>query len=351
MIVDRRTMLALSLTSPLFFAGAPATAQEVDALYGRARAEGALHLYTGGVAANSAGTVRAFNARFPGIALNVTGDYSNVTDIKIDRQLADKRVDADIASLQTVQDFVRWNRIGALQPFKPEGFESIGPEFKDADGAFVATNVNPLSYAYNPTLVAAGDVPRSALDFLKPQFRGKVVTCYPADDDATLFLFHTLSEKYGWSFVERYMATEPTFVQGHAGVLQWILDGRKALTFDCPAHAGIDMKNAGRPLEVVFSANDPTPIFYNTVGILRAAPHPNAAKLFVSWIMSREQQINAQNVSARSDLPPPTWMKPLSAYTPALPYREFLVDTRLVEDLRARFLAFTGPPVNKTVNA
>ena len=343
-------MLALSLASPLLLGRAPATAQEIDVLYERARPEGALHLYTGGVAANSAGTVKAFNARFPGIELTVTGDYSNVTDTKIDRQLTEKHVDVDVASLQTVQDFVRWNRMGAIQPFKPDGFDAIGPEFKDAGGAFVATNVNPISYAYNPTLVAAADVPTSALDFLKPQFRGKVVTCYPADDDATLFLFYTLSEKYGWAFVERYMATEPAFVQGHLGVLQWIAAGRRALTFDCSTHTGTDMKAAGQPIEVVFSATDPTPIFYNTAGIMRAAPHPNAAKLYVNWVMSREQQIGTRNWSARSDVPPPAGMKPLSGYTLASRYREFLMQTKLVEDLRARLLAFTGPPVNKTVN-
>jgi hypothetical protein len=124
MMIDRRTMLGLSLMSPLFLGRAPATAQELDALYERARAEGALHLYTSGVAANSAGTVKAFNARFPGIALIVTGDYSNVTDLKIDQQLTEKRADADVASLQTIQDFVRWNRMGALQPFTADGFDT-----------------------------------------------------------------------------------------------------------------------------------------------------------------------------------------------------------------------------------
>jgi ABC-type Fe3+ transport system substrate-binding protein len=349
-MIDRRTMLGLSLASPLFFRRAAASAQDLDALYERARPEGALHIYTGGVASNSAGTIKAFNARFPGIPLTVTGDYSNVNDIKIDRQLAEKRVDADVVSFQTVQDFVRWKRMGVLQNFKPDGIETVGAEFKDPDGAFVATNVNPLSYGYNPTLVAAGDVPKSALDFLKPQFHGKLVTCYPADDDATLFLFHTLAEKYGWTFVEHYMATEPAFVQGHLGVLQWISAGRRALTFDCSTHTGTDLKAAGQPIEVVFSAVDPTPIFYNTSGIMRDAPHPNAAKLYVNWTMSREQQIGSRNWSARSDVPPPTGMKPLSGYTLASGYREFLVNTKLVNDLRARFLAFAGPPVNLTVN-
>ncbi len=289
-MIDRRTFLAASFAAPLLAAGA-VTAQEIDALYARAKAEGALHLYTGGVAANSAGTIKAFNARFPGVALTVTGDYSNVTDTKIDRQLTERHVDADVASLQTVQDFVRWNKMGALQPFEPDGFSTIDAEFKDPGGAFVASNVNPLTYGYNPTLVATSDVPRSALDFLKPQFRGKLVSCYPADDDATLFLFDTLMKKYGASFLDRYMANEPAFVQGHLGVLQWIVAGRRALTFDCSTHTGTDLKKAGKPVEVVFSSVDPTPIFYNTMGILRDAPHPNAAKLFLTWFLSRDQQI------------------------------------------------------------
>jgi hypothetical protein len=71
-----------------------------------------------------------------------------------------------------------------------------------------------------------------------PQLGGKLVTCYPADDDATLFLFHTPMEKHGASFLDRYMATEQAFVQGHLGVLRWIAAGRRALTFDCSMHAG-----------------------------------------------------------------------------------------------------------------
>lgn len=65
--------------------------------------------------------------------------------------------------------------------------------------------------------------------------------------------------------------------------------------------------------------------------------------------MSKEQQIKTENWSARDDVPPPPGMKPLSGYRLAAKYREFLVDTKLVDDLRRRFLALTGPPVNKTV--
>src|SRR5262245_20856464 len=64
----------------------------------------------------------------------------------------------------------------------------------------------------------AEDAPKSAQDFLKPMFAGQVITVYPADDDAALYLFHLIVQKYGWDWVDNYMATKPNFIQGHLPV-------------------------------------------------------------------------------------------------------------------------------------
>jgi ABC-type Fe3+ transport system substrate-binding protein len=345
--MNRKRMLGLTMAAPLAAYARPATAQNL-ALYEAAKREGALTLYTGGVAANSASTVKAFNKRYPGIAVTVNGDYSNVTDLKLDKQLAQKKVDCDIASLQTVQDFVRWTRAGDIAPFKFNGWASIGAPFKDPNGAFVATNLNPLTYGYNPKLVKEADIPRSAPDFLKPQFRGRAITCYPHDDDATLYLFYTLEQRYGTEFIEKYMATQPEFVEGHLGVCKAIASGKKLVTFDCSAHTALDMKNAGQAIDVRFSPVDATPVFFNTMGIMRQAPHPNAARLFIAWYLSPDQQIATANWSARPDVPPPKGQKPLADYQLATAYKEFLVSTSLVETERARYLAYTGPVVNRS---
>lgn len=346
--MKRRTVLALTLTAPFAATVRAVAAPDLDVLYEAAKHEGALSLYTGGVAANSASTVAAFTKRYPGITVSVNGDYSNVTDLKIDRQLAAKSVDCDVASLQTVQDFVRWNRAGELVPFKFDGWSAIDAEYKDPGGAFVATNLNPLSIAYNSKLVPSTQAPRSALDFLEPRFHGQAITCYPHDDDATLYLFYALQQKYGQDFIDRYMATKPEFVEGHLGVCKALASGKKLVTFDCSVHTALDMKAAGQPIEVLFSPVDPTPVFFNTMGILRRAPHPNAARLFLAWFLAPEQQIATGNWSPRLDVPPPVGQKPLSAYPLANRYREFLLQTRLVDDLRAMFLAYTGPVVNRS---
>jgi ABC-type Fe3+ transport system substrate-binding protein len=275
--------------------------------------------------------------------VSITGGFSNVLDQKIDAQLEAKKLEADLAIFQTLQDFLRWKKAGVLLYFKPEGFDRIDAAFKDEDGAFVGVAVHGHPYAYNPRLVRGEDIPRSALDFLKPQFRGKVVACYPADDDATMYLLYSLVKKYGWEYMDKYMANQPNFIQGHLGVARSISSGTNWVTLDTIARTSLEQKNAGQAHELAFSTVDPLPVWPLTGAIFKDAPHRNAAKLFLSWYLAREQQARIGTWSPRSDVAPPEGLEPLSAYRLVNTYREFVSDEKRLADLRKRFEAYTGP--------
>jgi len=340
------SLLVLAV-SVLFVCASPAPQpQDLDALYAKAKAEGALVLYTGGPTAPWDAAAKEFSARYSGIAVSVTGGFSNVLDKKIDAQLAAGKVEADLAVFQTLQDFVRWKEQGALLEFKPQGFDKIDPSFKDPGGAYVAIQINAHAYAYNPNLVKPEDVPRSALDFLNPRFKGKVVACYPADDDATLYDFYSIVQKYGWSYMDRYMANQPNFIQGHLGVVRNIASGESLVTFDTIASTSMDQKNLGLTQAIAFPQSDPLPIWPLTAAIFKSAPHPNAAKLFLSWYLSPEWQSKTGNWSPRSDVPAPYNWKPILSYNVVNNYRAFLTNTMQLEELRKRFEAYTGPVKN-----
>jgi ABC-type Fe3+ transport system substrate-binding protein len=329
-----------------FICALPARAQSLDPLYEKAKTESALVLYAGGPTAPWDAAVKNFSARYPGVAVSVTGGFSNVLDKKIDAQLADGKLAADLAVFQTLQDFVHWKQQGVLLEFKPQGFDKIDPSFKDASGAFVAVQINAHAYAYNPNLVKPEDVPRSALDFLNPRFKGKVVSCYPADDDATLYAFYSIVQKYGWSYMDRYMANQPNFIQGHLGVVRSIASGESLVTFDTIASTSMDQKNLGLTQAVAFPKSDPLPIWPLTAAIFKSAPHPNAAKLFLSLFLSPEEQSKTGNWSPRSDVPAPNGWKPILSYKVVNSYRAFLTNTKQLEELRKRFEAYTGPVKN-----
>jgi ABC-type Fe3+ transport system substrate-binding protein len=329
------------------FASAAACAQSADQLYAKAKDEKTLVLYTGGPSQPYERMAKDFMARYPGIAISVTGGFSNVLDAKINGQLAANKLEVDMAFFQTVQDFVGWKKAGVLLPFKPEGFNKIDPRFRDEDGAFTPTSVVLLSYAFNTKLVAAGDVPKSALDFLKPQFAGKLVSAYPADDDATLYVFATIVKKYGWDFMKKYTAQNPNFIQGHLDVLRSVANGTNLVTFDSTSSTTGALKKSGQPIDFAFPERDPMPTFFVTAGIFKNAPHPNAAKLFLDWYMAKEQQSRIGTFSARTDVDPPPGLKPLSAYNIVTGYRQFVSDGQKLAALRKRFESYTGPVVNK----
>jgi len=99
----------------------------MDELYAAARQEGALAFYAGGPTAPWEAFSKDFSARYPGIKVSITGGFSNVLDRQIDAQLAAGKLETDLAIFQTLQDFVRWKKEGALLGFKPDAFDKVDP--------------------------------------------------------------------------------------------------------------------------------------------------------------------------------------------------------------------------------
>jgi ABC-type Fe3+ transport system substrate-binding protein len=333
----RRTTLSLIVLLALLPLSA-LRAETLDELYEKAKAEKSLVFYTGAGAAAAKAMTEAFEKRFPGIAVTGKGNFSNVLDSEIDQQLKDKKVTTDFVQFQTVQDYRRWDKAGALIHFKPEGFDQVLAPMKDKNGAWVAVTATPMFYGYNSEKMQEADVPKSALDFLKPQFRGKVVTVYPTDDDATLYNFDLIVRKYGWDYMKKYIANDPYFIQGHRDVAARVRSGESFLSFDITQRGG--------NLKVAMSQADKTPVFFTAGGILKDAPHPNAAKLLLTWMLSKERH-NPAAYSPRADMPPPAGMPALTDARFAIGYADFLGDGRRLPALRKRFGVFVGPVVNK----
>jgi ABC-type Fe3+ transport system substrate-binding protein len=343
----RRLLPSCIAASLLLLTAAAAHAETVDQLYDKTKAEKSLVFYAGGPTAPYEARIKLFQEKFPGIQVSVSGGFSNVLNQRIEQQLAAGKLEVDFAFFQTVQDFVNWKKRNILLAFKPDGFDQIIPNLRDPDGAYMAFAAIAIAYAYNTKLVRTEDVPKSALDFLKPAFQGKLISVYPHDDDAALYLFHLIVQKYGWNWMDRYMANKPYFIQGHLPVARAIAEGKMATSLDATITTAGGLKRQGAPIEIAFSSEDETPVFTVTGGIFKDAPHPNAAKLFLTWYLAKEQQSRLGTFSPRLDVPPPAGFKPLTSYKIANAFREFITDDKLIAGLRKRFETYTGPAVNK----
>jgi ABC-type Fe3+ transport system substrate-binding protein len=341
-----RTSTAMFVSLGLCWSGAPAGAEIVDQMYALAKEEKALVLWAAGSPTGYERAVRAFERQFPGITVSLTSGASNVFNAKIEQQLTNKKVDSDLVILQTIQDLIAWNKRGQLLAFKPDGFDKIDARSKDKNGGWVAVNKNPVFYGYNSERVRLIEVPILATDFLRPAFKAKLITGYPGDNDATLFAFATIVQKYGWGYMTQYMKQQPKFVESHVSVARSLASGESVVSFDATVSSTLEVQQrAGGKIMLVSPKDDLLPVSFAAEAILRDAPHPNAAKLFVTWFLSKEWQRRARVYSSRSDVPPPADLPPLSSYRLEDRYVEFLAGENQLADLRNRLKSFAGAVV------
>ena len=132
MTIGKHSLLfACSLLAVLASGGAcHAQTLDLDALYARAAEEGEVSAYLQGPPQVYADFVRQFELKYPKVKVRITpGRYDLMP--KINEQLAAGKLDADLAILQTTQDYVGWKRQGALMSFAPPGFDLIPTKLKD----------------------------------------------------------------------------------------------------------------------------------------------------------------------------------------------------------------------------
>jgi ABC-type Fe3+ transport system substrate-binding protein len=364
--VIRRTLLkgaAVAVAAPLFRRALAERActfidrvGDVDAqagtqsLYARGRQEGGVAVYGGGPAEWYTEWAKQFEAAFPGIPVAFTGGFSNQLSPRIDRQIAAKKLECDIAVLQTLQDFERWKREGALATLPGAMFDHVDRRYYDPDRTFIGVSLYTLSYVYNSNRLTT--VPTSAEDFLKPAYRGEVITVYPQTDDVTLFLYSGIVDKYGWEWMKAYMANKPSFIKGHLGVAQAVDQGKAGASFDTITALSVVQPHYGVAAHVAFSKVDATPYWTQSAAMFRISPHPAAAELFLRWSLGKEQQraMHRKGVwSVRDDVDPPDGFERIRKYKLTDRYHEFVTNAPRLVELRGRFQEFVGPPVGSDV--
>jgi len=327
-------LFAVSVYGPASFA----QTVDLDALYERAAAEGEVSAYLQGPPQVYASFVTAFEAKYPKIKVRITSGRYDLMP-KIDAQIAAGKMDADLAILQTTQDYVRWKRQGALQRFAPPDFDLIPANLKDPEGQFLPVFLVMIGLAYNPAQVSEHDAPRAIPDFLKPAFKGKIVSTYPHDDDLTLYSNTLIVEKYVWGMIEKLLKQDMKFVRSHVLVAQETVKDERPVTFD-----QISQFNK---VSFVPPADLPMPVYPITTGIFANAPHPNAAKLFLAFAISKDQQhrtVTTGAISVRSDVEPPAGLKQLSSYRIADGYIDFISHEARTKELRRKFESYIGAP-------
>lgn len=250
-----------------------------------------------------------FQKAYPGIkVVVVSGRGSEVSQ----RLLAERRAGRNVADVSSMGEGSNHRTLfgaGVFDPIKPvlllpeviDESKWYGGKhgYLDYKSAYVfkyAGTPTNGSFFYNTNLVDPKEF-KSLWDFTKPKWKGKILVRDmrvrgPGNNDLRFFYHNPdLGPKY---ISKLFGEMDVKLFRGYRQATDWLARGRYPLCFACP---DVDKaKNQGLPVDEFgpMIEGGALGVQFGSLGLLNNAPHPNAAKVFINWFLSREGQLTLQ---------------------------------------------------------
>lgn len=276
----------------LALAAASAHAQELDTLYAAGKTEGLVEWYSVILADEAAlPLARAFEAKYPGIHVDHVRDNTMRNANKIIAEAKAGAIKGDVFDGSTT--VVPLIDAGLVDAFVPPSATAIPERYRDPGGRWNSVLLEFLAPGYNADMVAPQDVPKTRDDLLDPKWKGKMIwSATPGFTGGAGFVANTLmdmGETAGMAWLERLKQQniQPWDGDGHSVIEQ--LSARKfPLGLQIFNHHTFLERAKGNHIQ--WARVEPVLGFSNNMGLVKGGPHPNAARLFVNFVLSREGQ-------------------------------------------------------------
>jgi iron(III) transport system substrate-binding protein len=285
-----------------------------------AKKEGRIVLYTGMDVEEANIFTGEFGKRYPFIKPEV---FRSSGEKVLTRYLIESRANshrADIFQTSIVQVY-QLKKEGLLKNYISEEARFYPEGFRDREGYWNAFYLLTYVIGYNTNLVPPKEVPPSYEDLLNPRWKGLI----GLETEEYQWFYHMLQimgKDKGLDYMRRLAKQDLQMRKGHTLLAQLVAAGEMAMAVVVYANRVERTRSRGAPIDWV-RFKSPTITAINAISIPEKAPHSNAAKLFVDFVLSKEGQKllrDLRRIPARPDVPPdpPTLTKGLNLY-PARP--------------------------------
>ena len=311
------TFFLVSQVRPEPGAAAEIGAEEWDKTFRGAEQEGKLTLYLW-QSDDIEKVALAFQNKYPKIKLTVVAARGELASRIMAERRAGKYL-ADVAIAGPTAPYYLLYKNKALDPIAPA---LILPEvldrakwwsgkhhYMDPEGKHIFVFIGTVASGrifYHTNFVAANEF-QSYSDLLRPMLRGKILSIDPRISGAQRVGVRTLYHipELGPKFIRRlYGEMETVLSRDSRQAVDWLATGKFPLCLFCT-----DARNAkrqGLPVDELKTTDwIERPALSSgsngTLVLMNQAPHPNAAKVFINWLLSREGQIAYQEIMNAPD--------------------------------------------------
>jgi len=184
----------------------------------------------------------------------------------------------------------------------------IDPLVNDSGGHLIGHRILTFSPLINTKLVKPADEPKSYKDILKPYWKGKISTGDPALTSADYVTFVTMlnHKAIDLEFLRALGNQDLKFFPGTVDSARALSRGEYAMHLSNSDSASASFIKEGAPLKPI-PMEEGSVVQASTVAVIKNAPHPNAALVFVNWMATKEgQEVYTKAVgitSVRKDVP------------------------------------------------
>ena len=156
--------------------------------------------------------------------------------------------------------------------------------------SFISTK-STEGFWHNTTLAKAEEL-RSLDDLLDPKWKGKIGLSDPRVAGSGLSVWSYLWEVKGEGYLKKLVAQDLFVSQNLRQLAEALAKGKIAITFGIGVAQTEPFVKAGLPITDLPEPREGTPSSngYGTLAILKNPPHPNATRVFVNWLLSKEGQ-------------------------------------------------------------
>jgi iron(III) transport system substrate-binding protein len=264
-------------------------------LYEAAKKEGKLIYWDSQSLKDTAKFTKAFNARYPGIEIV----YYEANAVDSDQKyFMERKAGKHLVDVTHIDWYLKYRKEAYLADLtdivKDTNFplSCVSPNF---DAAGLHHTVKAV--AYNTNLVSEKDVPRSWEDLLNPKWKGKIAV----NSELEIFCFQTPTwgEENIVPFLKKLGGQNPIFTKGVTKSMTLLGAGEYPIATDASLGVVIGLQKKGLPIAI--APISPLVSKFAPHVLVNDAPHPNAGKLYLRWLMSPEGQIMTDEVRLKGN--------------------------------------------------
>jgi iron(III) transport system substrate-binding protein len=266
-----------------------------------ARKEGRVSFYTSMAAEESKLLADAFQSKYPVLRVEI----SRLSSEKLlQRIITEQRAGSNLFDVVTNSGMEVYllAKMGLLARYVSPEAQAFFADSRDPVGRWVDMYSNLRVIAYNTRLVTKEKTPQSYEDLLNPVWKGQIG--FPEGQVAWYAtMLRVMGEENCRKFFQGLARQDLQYRAAPVLIAQFVAAGEFNLGF-VNENQVLRIKKRGAPIDVA-----PLPFVtknMHPLALSAAAPHANAGKLFIDYVLSKEGQLFMKNlgrVISRADIP------------------------------------------------